>query len=154
MEQPLEFLRWALLALVLCAVAVVCAGLLRRRLLLRRGGTVECHLRSPGMRGRRGSWRIGLCRYGSENLGWFPAFSIRPRPTAELSRRGLVIVGRRSPEPAEHLPSDVTVVQVGWAAQDGREPKTAEMEIAMNDATLTGFLSWMESMPPGTRWEA
>lgn len=150
MEQPLESLRWVFAALVLCAAAVVFAALLRRRVILRRGGAVECHLRFPGAGGRRGAWRIGLCRYGSLGLDWFPAFSIRPRPTAELSRRGLVVSGRRPPEPHEHLPADTTVVLLSWPA-DGGGP---EAELAMNDATLTGFLSWVESLPPGTDWDS
>ncbi|WP_306366017.1 DUF2550 domain-containing protein [Nocardiopsis sp. CC223A] len=150
MEQPLDLLRWVFPALALCAAAVVCAAILRRRVLLRRGGAVECHLRFPGAGGRRGAWRIGLCRYGSSYLGWFPAFSIRPRPTAELSRRGLVVSGRRPPEPGEHLPADTTVVHLTW---DGGGDRPA-VEIAMNDATLTGFLSWVESMPPGTDWDS
>ncbi|MFL1382155.1 MULTISPECIES: DUF2550 domain-containing protein [unclassified Nocardiopsis] len=147
MEQPLELLRWVFPALALCAVAVVCAAVLRRRVILRRGGAVECHLRFPGARGRRGAWRIGLCRYGSLDLGWFPAFSIRPRPTAELSRRGLVVSGRRPPHPGEALPADTTVVHLTW-------PGHPAAEIAMNDATLTGFLSWVESLPPGTDWDS
>ncbi|CAL9431020.1 hypothetical protein SUDANB121_02066 [Nocardiopsis dassonvillei] len=150
MEQPPDLLQWVLPVLVLCAVAVVCAAVLRRRILLRRGGAVECHLRFPGARGRRGAWRIGLCRYGSLALGWFPAFSIRPRPTAELSRRGLVVSGRRPPEAHEHLPADTTVVRLAWPAHGDRP----EAEIAMNDATLTGFLSWVESLPPGTDWDS
>jgi hypothetical protein len=147
MEQPLELLRWVFPALALCAAAVVCAAVLRRRVILRRGGAVECHLRFPGARGRRGAWRIGLCRYGSLDLGWFPAFSIRPRPTAELSRRGLVVSGRRPPEPGEALPADTTVVHLTW-------PGRPRAEIAINDATLTGFLSWVESLPPGTDWDS
>ncbi|GAB2497220.1 DUF2550 domain-containing protein [Nocardiopsis aegyptia] len=148
--------QWAFLALLLVLLAVVLAAFVRRAVLKRRGGAVECYLRAPEERGRRGAWRIGFGRYGTENLGWFPLFSLRPRPTAMLSRRGLVVVGRRSPDAADlsYLPADVTVLQVGWASVGDSDPEDVSFEIAMNDSTLTGFLSWMESMPPGTRWEA
>ncbi|MBB6120466.1 DUF2550 domain-containing protein [Nocardiopsis algeriensis] len=149
-----EPVQWVFLALLLLAVALAATGFLRRWILLRRGGAVECHLRTVGVRGRRGSWRIGMCRYGSEHLDWFPIFSLRPRPTAQLSRRGLVIVGRRLPEEGEQLPADSTVVRIGWAGDDGADPEEAAFEIAMGEATLTGFLSWVESLPPGTPWEA
>ncbi|MFI6577224.1 DUF2550 domain-containing protein [Nocardiopsis sp. NPDC050513] len=148
--------QWVVLVLLLVLLAVLAAVTLRRWVLIRRGGAVECYLRAPGVPGRRGSWRIGFGRYGSESLGWFPIFSLRPRPTAMLSRRGLVVVGRRPPDEDDraHLPGDVSVVQLAWLDADGGDPEAAEYEIAMGDAALTGFLSWMESMPPGTRWEA
>lgn len=146
--------QWVLYALLLVLVLLVFAGALRRWILVRRGGAVECYLRAVGVRGRRGSWRIGFGRYGTENLGWFPIFSLRPRPTAKLSRRGLVVVGRRAPHQGEDLPADLTVLRIGWADEDGADPHEASYEIAMNEGTLTGFLSWLESMPPGTRWQA
>ncbi|NYH53776.1 hypothetical protein HNR06_003365 [Nocardiopsis arvandica] len=149
----LESAQWVFYALLLVLLALVAAVTLRRWVLVRRGGAVECYLRAVGVRGRRGSWRIGFGRYGTENLGWFPIFSLRPRPTARLSRRGLVVVGRRAPEEGEDLPVDLTVLRIGWAGADGSDPREASYEIAMNEGTLTGFLSWLESMPPGTHWE-
>ncbi|GHC94185.1 hypothetical protein GCM10007079_44410 [Nocardiopsis terrae] len=151
----LESLWWVVLALLVAVLLVLVAGVMRRFVLLRSGGAVECYLRARGAKGRRGSWRIGFGRYGSEHLGWFPILSLRPRPTARLSRRGLVVVGRRSPGAGDaHLPADVTVLEIGWLAEDGSEPREATYEVAMGESVLTGFLSWIESMPPGTRWEA
>lgn len=70
-------------------------------------------------------------------------------------------MGRRSPGPGDvHLPADanlpahVTVLEIGWTAADGSDPEEATHEVAMGESALTGFLSWIESMPPGTRWEA
>lgn len=158
MEQPLLGInlgptQWLLAALFLVLVVVLLVGTLRRSVIERRGGAVECYLRMPGARGRRGRWRIGYGRYGTEHLGWFPIFSLRPRPTAKLSRRGLVIAGRRSPteEDREHLPVDLSVVRIGW---HGGEPVEAVYELAMGEMAMTGFLSWLESMPPGTHWES
>jgi hypothetical protein len=150
----LESLWWVFLALLLTAVLLLGTGVMRRFVLLRSGGAVECYLRACGEKGRRGSWRIGFGRYGSENLGWFPILSLRPRPTAKLSRRGLVVVGRRAPGPEDgHLPVDVTVLEIGWSTADGGDPEEPSFEVAMGEGVLTGFLSWIESMPPGTRWQ-
>ena len=151
-----ETAQWTLLAVLLVGAVVLLAGALRRSVIERRGGAVECYLRAPGARGRRGAWRIGFGRYGSESLGWFPIFSLRPRPTATLSRRGLVIVGRRSPtaEDRDRLPADVSVVSLGWLTAEGEDPTEAAFELAMGEMAMTGFLSWLESMPPGTHWEA
>ncbi|MBE3001504.1 DUF2550 domain-containing protein [Nocardiopsis sp. HNM0947] len=151
-----ETAQWTLLAVLLVGAVVLLAGALRRSVIERRGGAVECYLRAPGARGRRGVWRIGFGRYGSESLGWFPIFSLRPRPTATLSRRGLVIVGRRSPTPEDRdrLPADVSVVSLGWLTAEGEDPTEAAFELAMGEMAMTGFLSWLESMPPGTHWEA
>ncbi|MBR8740429.1 DUF2550 domain-containing protein [Nocardiopsis sp. MG754419] len=150
-----ESLWWVLLVLVVIVSLVVVAGALRRFVLVRSGGAIECYLRVCGGKGRRGSWRVGFGRYGSRNLGWFPVLSLRPRPTVRLSRRGLVVVGRRSPRDGDApLPADVTVLEIGWIGSDGADPTESVYEVAMGEGQLTGFLSWIESMPPGTRWEA
>src|SRR5690625_4786938 len=140
MERPLPAInldpaQWLLAALLLVFVVLLLVGALRRSVIERRGGAVECYLRMPGARGRRGRWRSGYGRYGTECLGWFPIFSLRPRPTAELPRRGLVIVGRRSSteEDREHLPADLSVVRIGWYREDGEEPSEAAYELAMGE---------------------
>ena len=159
-----ESLWWVLLVLVALIVVVFLAGVLRRFVLVRSGGAIECYLRVCGGKGRRGTWRVGFGRYGTGGFGWYPVLSLRPRPTVRLSRRGLVVVGRR-PRMAggevagaervdASLPADVTVLEIGWIAEDGADPEKAVYEVAMGERQLTGFLSWTESMPPGTHWEA
>lgn len=154
--ESAQWLSAALFLVLVVLVVLLLVGALRRSVIERRGGAVECYLRMPGARGRRGRWRIGYGRYGTEHLGWFPIFSLRPRPTAELSRRGLVIVGRRfsAEEDHEQLPTDMSVVMIGWHGEDGQEPVAPVYELAMGEMALTGFLSWLESMPPGTHWES
>jgi len=82
------------------------------------------------------------------------SFSLWPRPAVELPRRGLVVLGRRTPEREElrELTDDLVIVEVGWTASDGSDPKEPVYELAMSDAALTGFLSWLESLPPGVLW--
>ena len=159
-----ESLWWVLLILVAVVSLAFLAGALRRFVLVRSGGAIECYLRVCGGKGRRGTWRVGFGRYGTESFGWFPVLSLRPRPTVRLSRRGLLVVGRRSQETGgvntsgerrdASLPADVTVLEIGWIHPDGSDPEEAVYEVAMGERQLTGFLSWTESMPPGTRWQS
>lgn len=139
---------WLFLALLVLLLAFLVAVSVRRYALERRGGAVECYLRSPG--GRR-PWRIGFARYGTEDLRWYRIFSLWPRPTVELSRRGLVVMDRRTPTEADlaGLTADVTVIAVGWIGPDGAPPREPVYELAMSEAAVTGFRSWVESSPPG-----
>ncbi|MFW5420093.1 DUF2550 domain-containing protein [Nocardiopsis sp. CNT-189] len=153
-QTLLRVAEWSFFILLAAALLGIGAVALRRFLLERGGGAVECHLRPCGG-ARPAPWRIGLGRYGSERLHWYRVFSLWPRPAAELSRRGLVVVGRRAPGPEDltELTEDLAVVGVGWAAEDGSDPEEPAYELAMGESALTGFLSWLESMPPGTPWE-
>ena len=132
----------AVLAAVLLAVIVVFAMLFVRRWLLeRRGGTVECSLREPD---GRGVWRLGIGRYNGDELLWFAIFGFRFRPRRVVHRRGLVVSGRRTPKAEEQaaLHPDTGIVEV---RDDGHT-----VELAMSGAALTGFLAWLEASPPGS----
>ncbi|MFB9831606.1 DUF2550 domain-containing protein [Actinoallomurus acaciae] len=132
----------AVLAAVLLAVIVVFAMLsVRRWLLERRGGTVECSLREPN---GRGVWRLGIGRYNGDELLWFAIFGFRFRPRRVVHRRGLVVSGRRTPKAEEQaaLHPDTGIVEV---LDDGHT-----VELAMSGAALTGFLAWLEASPPGS----
>lgn len=126
---------------LLTVFAVFAVLTLRRWLLERRGGTVECSLREPD---GRGVWRLGIGRYSGDELLWFAIFGLRLRPRRVVHRRGLVVSGRRGPrgEEAASLHPDAGIVEV----RDGGR----RMELAMSSAALTGFLAWLESAPPGS----
>jgi hypothetical protein len=131
-----------LLAALLVAVVAVFAMLsLRRWLLERRGGTVECSLREPD---GRGVWRLGIGRYSGDELLGVAIFGFRMRPRRVVHRRGLVVSGRRKPEADEEaaLQPDAGIVEV----RDGGRT----VELAMSGAALTGFLAWLEAAPPGS----
>lgn len=149
-----QIAEWLLFALLIVALLSLIAVTVRRFVLERGGGAVECYLRSGA--DPRAPWRIGFGRYGTDELRWYRIFSIWPRPTAELSRRGLAVTGRRSPtfEDLAELTSDMVVIGVGWVAADGTDPDEPVYELAMSESALTGFLSWLESMPPGTIWQS
>jgi hypothetical protein len=130
-----------LVAVLLAVVAVFALLSLRRWLLERRGGTVECSLREPD---GRGVWRLGIGRYNGDELLWFAIFGFRFRPRRVVHRRGLVVAGRRQPaaDEAPALQPDTGIVEV---RDDGHT-----VELAMSGAALTGFLAWLEAAPPGS----
>lgn len=130
-----------LVGLFLAGMVVLVALVVRRRLLQRHGGTVDCSVRAGGGDAR---WRLGVARYNGETLQWYRVFSLAPRPRLVVSRGGLVVTGRRRPRTGEAavLPADVMVVTC--------HDRGAAMELAMSEPALTGFLAWLEATPPGT----
>ena len=138
-----------LIVLVLAAVGIA----VRRFLLERGGGTVECGLRSPN-----GSWRLGLASYRREELCWFGALGVSMRPDVVFPRRDLTVVSRRPPTDAEvaSLGPGMIVVECRLgedtesAGPAGTPGRGRTVELAMGEATLTGLLAWLEAAPPGS----
>ena len=127
-----------LLALVVVlAVLVVVAFLIRRRLLLTGLGAVTMWLRPPGS----ARWAVGVAWYGGDTLLWYRALSLSVRPQRRLQRAGFSIEGRRRAAPEDlALPGDAVVLTCRTCA--------GVQALAMDPATVTGFLSWVESAPP------
>ena len=134
-----------LAVLLLAAAAVVLSfGAIygRRRLLQRRGGTVELSLRlKPRARGR--GWVLGIGRFVGDDLQWHKVFSLAMRPRRTLSRRDLVVVRQRAPEPAEThaLLQGAVVMECRSSAGD--------VALGLDPSAVTGFLAWLEARPPG-----
>jgi hypothetical protein len=128
----------ALLFVVLALGGVFC----RRWLLVRRGGTIDLSIRLSTMVTGRG-WSMGLGRFVGDELRWYRIFSLSLRPRRVLSRRGLVVSARRAPNERELMvfPENWTIVRCRVHQES--------FEIAMALPTLAGFLSWVESSPPG-----
>jgi hypothetical protein len=128
------------------AILVFAAGFLatRRFLLERGGGTVECGLRKEG-----GPWRLGVASYQLDELRWFNAFGISPRPDETFVRRDLLVVSRRSPDPGEAatLGPGRIIVECQLSCADGQT-----VELALADSALTGMLAWLEAAPPGSQF--
>jgi hypothetical protein len=116
---------------------------LRRGFLTRRVGTIEMSLRLSTVVPGRG-WSTGIGRFAGDNLRWYRMFSFSLRPRRTLSRRALVIEGRRAPDGEECLVLAPDWVIVRCLSRDSL------VEIAMAQSTLAGFLSWIEAVPPGT----
>ena len=60
-----------------------------------------------------------------------------------LSRRELQVVGRRPASDAERLALPDGAVVLACDVRGG------PVDLAMQPATVTGFLAWLESRPPG-----
>lgn len=127
---------------LLVVFGVVAWVFLRRAVIVRRGGTIELCLRLSTLVEGRG-WAPGIARFEGDLLRWYRMFSLALRPRRQLSRRGLVVEGRRFPAGSERL-----VVPADWIILRCSENR-APVEIAMAESTVTGFLSWLEASPPG-----
>jgi hypothetical protein len=128
---------------LLLLLVVPLLGLAIRRHLIRRGrGTVEVSLRlKPSSHGR--GWALGMARYEDDELQWFRTFSFALRPRRTLTRRGLTVDRRRIPSGPEALALQAGAVVLECQATSG------PVQLAMSESALTGFLSWLESAPPG-----
>ena len=131
-----------LLVAVLLAVGVLAAGLLRRVLLHRGGGTIELslQLKTPG-HGR--GWVNGVGRFAGDELQWYRVFSLSPRPRRRWSRRDLQVLIRRDPSGGEHRALLEGAVVMECVAAGRR------VDLAMSRSAVTGFLAWLEAVPPG-----
>jgi hypothetical protein len=129
---------------LLAVCAVLLALVLRRRLLDRRGGTIDVSLRrARGSELPHGSfgWAFGVARCDGDKLLWFKTFSLAPRPKQVLRRSSLVIRARRRPHGAETVAvvADATILEC--------EHGGATFELAVSSAALPGLLAWVEAAP-------
>jgi len=128
---------------VLLLVAAVLVWLALRRLRALRSGGVHAALRTRLDDTGKG-WHLGVGRYQGDEFVWFRVLSLRPGPDRVISRSALEIADRRDPSGPElySMPPSSRVLRF-------RETGVAEIELAMSPDALTGFLSWLESAPPG-----
>ena len=134
---------WMGVLIAVCLVLAVLALPVRREALRRRGGLFDCSLRTNRSRDGRG-WMIGVGLYAGDTIAWYRVFSYSPRPKRVIIRRSLDVVGRRAPIGIER--GVLLVGSVIVECVDSHGP----LELAMPEGALTGFLSWLESAPPGT----
>ena len=127
---------------LLAGLLVVSVRICRRLWRLRQGG-IHVALRARLDDAGRG-WHQGVGRYQGDAFAWFRISSLRSGPDRVLDREQLEIVERRGPTPPETyaMPSGSVVLRCRTDAD--------ELELAMRQDTLTGFLSWLESAPPST----
>jgi hypothetical protein len=130
-----------IVGLVLLAGVLTIAALAFRRLRIVRQGGIHVALRSSFNAGGRG-WRQGVGRYRGNVFAWFRVSSLRSGPDLVLEREQLEIVERRGLTAPESyaMPSESVVLRCRTGVH--------ELELAMRQDTVTGFLSWLESAPP------
>ncbi|MGH3906732.1 MAG: DUF2550 domain-containing protein [Pseudonocardiaceae bacterium] len=130
------------LALLAGALLIVVRAAHRIRT-VRRGG-IDVALRLRPNAGPHG-WHLGVGRYRGDDFSWFRISSLRSGPDRVLDRDRLEIMERRCPTMPESyaMPSGAVVLRC--------RTELGELELAMRQDTLTGFLSWLESAPPGRR---
>lgn len=142
----------ALAQIALALVAAVAAGLvLRRRVITRRGGVVECCLRS----GASGKWQHGLAEYRSGELCWHRSLSLGVRPRVAFDRGGLEVTGSRPAHSgdADWLGPGTMIVtcqarpRLAPGAQQAQSVVPDVIELAMSQGALTGYLAWLEAGP-------
>ena len=133
---------------VLAAVLLLLLALVYRRLRLLRSGGVHVAMRARADDSGKG-WHLGVGRYQGDEFAWFRALSLKAGPDRVISREGLEIASRRDPERGEtpNMPAGSRVLRFEPSVGSGVPP----FEIAMAPDALTGFLSWLESAPPGRR---
>jgi hypothetical protein len=133
--------------LVLLVLIFAVALFARLTMLRRNGATINCAFRLCDARPGRG-WRFGVVRYTPRHLQWFRIFSVAPQAKFTFVRRSFEITGRREPRGFElhAIPHSAVVVQ---CVANGRDGRPVAFELAMGAITMTGFLAWLESAPPG-----
>ncbi|GAA2179504.1 DUF2550 domain-containing protein [Brooklawnia cerclae] len=138
---PEDWLGVAITTAVVGALLYVVALLARRWWLNASGGLFDCALREVG-----GSWHPGLARYAEDTLQWFRVWHPLPRPTLVFRRSAVIFRGQREPTRDEAMLTYGTarVVRV----QSKADPDV-QWELALNEGSATGLLSWLEAAPPG-----
>ncbi len=135
---------WFVAVLGLALVAGLAVGVLAwRRLRELRVGGIDVALRiRDDVRGR--GWHLGIAHYRGEEFAWYRALSLRSGPSRVLDRGAVEIAERREPSTAEIyvVPAESTVLSLTC--------DETSLELAMGSDALTGFLSWLESTPPGS----
>lgn len=140
MQSPVVWFLTGLGVLLLVSLCLVLLALRRYREL--RVGGIDVALRAHDS-DRAGGWHLGVAHYRGEELAWYRVLSLRRGPNRVINRGSVDIATRREPSMAEtySMPAGSTVLNLTGPSDD--------LELAMGADALTGFLSWLESTPPG-----
>lgn len=132
----------SLALVVVLAVMLLTALVVRRRHLARRGGAFDLSINRREGETAKG-WTLGVAAYHGNTLEWYRTFSFRWRPTLRLQRGHVVVEGRRDPVGAEvhAVHSGHVIVQTQNAV--------GVRQLSLSPDALTGLLAWLESSPPG-----
>lgn len=133
---------------LLVTVSVV-AGLIYLLILLARrvwlgmmGGLFDCAVRRQGAT----KWRPGLARYSGPSLEWYLIWHPLPLPSRIFLRAHSELISFRDSDAFESTLGYATSKIVGLRVLD-ESPEF--FELAMNEGSAMGLVSWLESAPPG-----
>lgn len=132
------------LGLVVVLLVVLVVGLSARRRYLARGGStfdLSVNTRRPASTAR--GWTLGVGRYTDNELEWFRTFSLGWRPRYRFRRGRVELVNRRDPAGAEAF-----ALHAGHTIAECRTD-SGNVQLGLSPESLTGFLAWLESAPPG-----
>ena len=87
----------------------------------------------------------GHASYQGDEVCWYGALDVRFRPDQVLHRRSLRVQSRRP-----SLAADASVLGAGRVVVELSTGDSDNVELALTEEALTGFLSWLEASPPGS----
>jgi hypothetical protein len=124
------------------ALVLLFAVFFRTRLLMVGGGTIRLQIRISTLVPGRG-WSTAIGQFAGGTLRIHRMFSFAFRPRRILDRGTTVVEEQRRPEGPERLtmPGHWVILRLATTLD--------QIEIAMAESTVTGFLSWLEAAPPG-----
>ncbi len=137
--RAVELLAGLLLVLVLLLGAVA----VRRLVLGRGGGAIDLSMQLRGVTPGRG-WVLGVGRFQGSELRWYRVFSLAGGPRRTLLRDELTVCTQRAPTQRE-----TRSLQAGAVVMECQTDR-GQVTLAMDRETVTGFLAWLESAPPGS----
>jgi hypothetical protein len=92
--------------------------------------------------------------YHHDSVRWHGALGVLLRPEYTFHRRALSVVSRHPAAPSQTTtlgPGRIVVeVSVGSAPDVPAPVPGGNLDLAMTDQALTGFLAWLEASPPGS----
>lgn len=127
------------LAVLLLAALLLVALAVRSRWITRYGGTFECCYASDDL----SRFRRGIARYNRDRLECFRWLSLATVPSLVVDRADVTDTSRRAPRAREAYILGVdspVVVRI--------ELRSGAALLALDESSLTGLLSWVDSAPP------
>nr|NLI50638.1 DUF2550 family protein [Propionibacterium sp.] len=147
MVDGLAVVELVLVLVVVAALVPVALLVARRRWLSQKGWVFDCSVRrleaTPSS-----SWTLGVARFNGETVEWYRVFSWSLRPALTFTRGATQVVATRDATDGERpvLADQQRIAQLRGGG--------AAIEVAMVPASMTAFLSWLESAPPGFGYRA
>jgi hypothetical protein len=126
-------------ALLILAAVLLVALAVRSRWITRYGGTFECCYAGHDLR----RFRRGIARYNGDRLECFRWLSLSTAPDLVVDRADITDTTRRAPQAREAYFLGVespVVVRIELSA--------GAPLLALDESSLTGLLSWVDSAPP------